>query len=188
MKTKKLLIFFLTIFLLLASSCTPKATVYTVTRPNLYGVEKVFVVDTINETIDDGTDIYHYTLSPYSSGYSVTIEYPNGATYSWQQSDSGSGSGGWSHDYNPYRYVDGGTLCDVLEEGAPRAQVSKQKNIPVVLLFLAVGLFNVCAPHASWYLGYGWHYKNAEPSEASLAFGRISGFIAIIIALAMLIL
>ena len=49
------------------------------------------------------------------------------------------------------------------------------------LLLWAIGLFNVLAPRAAWYLSYGWRFKDAEPSDAALMMARIGGVIAIII-------
>ena len=167
---KLLLIFILCTSLLLLPACGKKESVYTVTLNN-----KDYVVDTVNQTIQEGGFTYSYEMS--LSGDSITIEYPNGSTYWWQQNGA-MGHGGWSNDYDPAKYPsDGGTLIDVLEKEAPR-QRSDKSFVPF-FLFLFAGLFNLFAPETSWYLGHGWRYKNAEPSDLTLIVTRITGGIAI---------
>ena len=52
----------------------------------------------------------------------------------------------------------------------------------LILLLLAVGIFNTASPHTAWYLEYGWRYKDAEPSDMALTFSRLGGILAIIAA------
>ena len=47
------------------------------------------------------------------------------------------------------------------------------------LLAIAVGIFNLAVPRTAWYLSYGWRFKDAEPSDAALALGRLGGGIAV---------
>jgi len=54
-------------------------------------------------------------------------------------------------------------------------------------LLLGLGLFNLLAPRAVWFTSYGWRFKNAEPSDASLTFGRVSGAILGIIGIGILL-
>lgn len=49
------------------------------------------------------------------------------------------------------------------------------------LLFIGLGIWNAVSPYSSWYFSYGWHYKDAEPSDAALGFTRFGGIVAIII-------
>ncbi|MCD9022188.1 DUF6199 family natural product biosynthesis protein [Cohnella silvisoli] len=51
----------------------------------------------------------------------------------------------------------------------------------VPIMFILIGVLNVLFPRASWFMKYGWQYKNAEPSQAALITARIGGIIAIII-------
>lgn len=53
-------------------------------------------------------------------------------------------------------------------------------------LLILIGLFNLITPETSWYLKYGWRYKDAEPSEAAIVFGRIGGVVAILIGIVLL--
>ena len=54
-----------------------------------------------------------------------------------------------------------------------------------VLLFL-IGIVDLVAPEAAWYLGGGWKFKDAEPSDAALVLTRIGGGICILIGFIML--
>ena len=54
-------------------------------------------------------------------------------------------------------------------------------NIFVGLFAIVIGLVNVVSPETGWYLSHGWKYRDAEPSDAALTWGRVSGVIAIII-------
>lgn len=154
---------------------------------NTYTVEKhgtIYTVDQAAATIHDGKYTYQFTFDPYGDGYKAEITYPNGATYYWTNSGS-FGHGGWSEDYDEVTYADGSELVDVIEEGRPKR--SDPKPVGIILLLIAVGLFNVTAPSAAWYLEYGWRYKNAEPSELALAANRIGGAIALVAAVLMLL-
>lgn len=173
-------------FLLLTlSACAqkPHSSTYTVTRD-----DTVFTVDQQNRTISDGEHTYQFTVSGNSSGYEFEITYPDGSTYWWSVQRSGgikSGYGGWSDDYAEGRYVAGDVLVDVLEKDPPLRV--PDKNIPLILLLLAVGIFNTASPQTAWYLEHGWRYKNAEPSELALVLNRLGGIAVIIVAIIMLI-
>ncbi|HIX66021.1 MAG TPA: histidine kinase [Candidatus Anaerotruncus excrementipullorum] len=58
----------------------------------------------------------------------------------------------------------------------------------MVVLLAALGGFNLLLPRASWYLSYGWRYKNAEPSDLVLAINRIGGGAILAVALLLLLL
>ena len=176
-KTILVLLSFLLVFAL--CGCGETATTYTVEKAGI-----AFEVDTENSTISDGTYTYKYTFSGDAESYAVKITYPNGSTYYWNQSGT-SGQGGWSDDYDRDLYVDGGTLCDVAAAKAPKA--SAPTNVFGVLLLIGIGVFNLAAPQAAWYLSYGWRYKNAEPSDTALIMARVSGVAVLVIALLMII-
>lgn len=159
--------------------CAARETTYTVTRN---GIE--FAVDSTQKTISQGDHVYHYTFSGDTSSFKVTITYPDGSSYWCNQSDS-SGQSGWSNDYREDKYVSGDTLVEVLREKAPR-QTNSGKVVGGLLL-MGLGLFDCIVPQVSWYLGYGWRYKNAEPSDAALVFARIGGGIAVIAGIVLLL-
>lgn len=146
-----------------------------------------YEVDTQAQTISDGTNTYNYTFSESGASYSITVSYPNRSTYTLSGSTYGSHSS-HSSNYSSQQYTDGEILCDILEdihlnERASGIQLSGKKFF-LVLFLGAAGIFLLLSPHTAWYLSHGWHYKDAEPSEASLTWNRISG--AICIALAVL--
>lgn len=53
-------------------------------------------------------------------------------------------------------------------------------NILFGIVAIVVGVINVISPETGWHLGHGWQFKDAEPSDAALTWGRISGVLAII--------
>ena len=175
---KLLLVFLLCLSLLLLPACSKKEPVYEVEYSG-----KTYVVDTVNQTIQDDDFTYSYEISHGRTG--ITIEYPDGSTYWWQKNGSVS-YGGWSNDHDPSKYpTDGTVLIEVLEQEAPKQR--SEKNIFPFFLLLILGLFNLLAPEASWYLSYGWRYKNAEPSDAALVMARVSGGMVIAAAILLLI-
>ena len=163
---------------LLMCACGETSTIYTVEKNHVS-----YEVDTENETISDGTNVYQYEFSGNKSSYNVNITYPDGSTY-WFRMLDGSGYGGWSDDYDEDRYVDGDTLSDVLLEKAPKEVNSG--NWLAALFIGVVGIFNIVSPYSAWYLEYGWRYKNAEPSDIALGLNRVVGVIAVIVAVALL--
>ncbi len=54
------------------------------------------------------------------------------------------------------------------------------------VIFILIGIFNLVAPEAAWYLSRGWQFKDAEPSDAALIMTRIGGGAAILIGLVLL--
>lgn len=140
----------------------------------------VFSVNTEQQTIFDGEQTYKYEISETETCREITVTYPDGAVF-WQKSDGNSASSGWDNGYAPESHTDGYTLCSVIEELFP--QKKNGKNPLLIILMLAIGAFYAAAPEKAWYLGFGWVYKNAEPSEAVLAANRIVGVAAAVAAL-----
>ena len=171
---KKRMAILIIFVMLLLCACSEAGTVYTVVRDDIS-----YMVDVENHTISDGTHTYQYEFSGNSNDYNVDIVYPNGSTY-WFNQSGFSGYGGWSDDYDEDKYVDGDTLCEVLLEKAPKE--AHPERIFASILFAAVGVFQIISPYTAWYLGYGWRYKNAEPSDAALGLNRVMGVVAVIIA------
>lgn len=182
MKIKRIIaiIFSLVLIFFLLCSCSETQTQYTVEQNG-----KAFTVDKESRTISDGIHTYHYRFDGNNSDYRVDITYPDGSSYWWNMKEYG-GSGGWSDNYNPKKYADGDVLTNVLLENAPRAPKHTGGNALAIILLLAIGILNIAAPYTSWYLEYGWRYKEAEPSDAALFFNRLGGVIAIIIAIVLL--
>lgn len=167
----------------------PLPAVYTV-----YSYGAPYTIDTEGRTISDGTYTYGYEYA--ASGSSVSFTYPDGNVYSAGiQSANSSGAGGLSagsvsadYDYSS-GYTDPLSLCYALTSPreTERAASSGSNHPFVALLLCGVGIFNLAAPKASWYLSYGWRFKDAEPSDAYMALARIGGGIAVVIGVIMLI-
>lgn len=144
-----------------------------------------YTVDTENSTIEDGTYVYTYQ----TDGNTVTITYPDGSSYWYTSSRSGQvtvGTFGWSDDYRDDRYVPGSTLEDVLEE----VLEDEGANGGIILgglVLCALGVWYVAAPCSVWYLEWGWRYKDAEPSDAALIFGRVAGVFLLVMGVIALI-
>ncbi len=174
---KRLWVIFLTLLMAVSLfGCAKQETVY---EADVNGV--VLQVDIEQKKISDGQYTYGYEFSGDGSSYRVTITYPNGSSYWWNESEF-SGSGGWSDDYAEGTYVSGDTLVravTVVEE----VDNTEQRNVGKVLaglLLIAFGAFELLAPDALWYLRHGWRFKNAQPSDAVLTVSRIIGGIAIL--------
>lgn len=54
-----------------------------------------------------------------------------------------------------------------------------QGNPLLAIILIIMGVFNTAAPSLSWYIGYGWRFKNAEPSDSVLVLNRIVGIVLI---------
>ena len=176
--------------ILLFAGCKkePLPKVYTV-----YSYGAPYTIDTEGRTISDGTYTYGYEYAASSSRVSFT--YPDGNVYSAGiQSANSSGAGGLSagsisadYDYNS-GYTDPLSLCYALASPRePKGAASSGANPLLALLLCGVGIFNLAAPKASWYLSYGWRFKDAEPSDAAITLSRIGGAIAVVIGVIMLI-
>lgn len=145
---------------------------------------KTYTIDEEAMTISDDEYTYRYQVSGGGSSVNYHITYPNGSTYYWTWSGN-MGHGGWSDDYDETCYTEGRVLMNVLEAQMPRE--SEPKDVLMILVLLAIGIFNVAAPKAAWYLSDGWRFKDAEPSEAALDWGRFVGIILIVIAVFMIL-
>lgn len=174
--------------ILLFAGCQrePAPTVYTI---DVYGA--TYIVDTENCTISDGTYTYGYEYA--DSGNSVDFTYPNGEVYgasitAANNSIGGVSAGAISADYDySSGYTDPFTLYRALTSPREKERASDTNHPFVALLLCGVGIFNLAAPKASWYLSYGWRFKDAEPSDAYMALARIGGGIAVVIGVIMLI-
>ena len=179
---KKKMIALLFVFVLLTAalcSCSAAQTQYSVEKNGI-----VFEVDKESKTVSDGTNTYNYTFKGNDEYYRIDITYPDGSSYWWNMSGYLS-SGGWSDDYTPEKYADGDVLKEIILAEAPKVP-KDSRNIITILFLLAIGIFNIIAPRATWYLEYGWRYKDAEPSDLVLGANRFGGIVAIAIAVVMI--
>lgn len=157
--------------LLLTGCVKPIESKHTITKEN-----EIFFIDTINQTISHDNEIYKYKVDRNS----YEIIYPDNSTYSWTKEENG-GFGGWSDNYNDTKYISGSLLIDILSK--EYSQTNKEKNFFAIFILFILGGWNAVFPYSSWYLSYGWRYKDVEPSDTVLILARLSGVIIIIISL-----
>lgn len=170
----KRVVFCLLLLALLLSACSAGATyesVYTIEHGGMS-----FTVDMDQWTITQGEDVYHMQYDQDDSKSTVSITYPNGATYYETKQDSDVKTG-HSTGYDPVRYISGEILVEVLKQ--PR--LAKEKS-PVSSLLGAVlillGAFNIFLPEVAWRVQYGWVNRKAEPTEVAVLLSRITGVLA----------
>lgn len=151
-------------------------------NPDIYDVAydgKTYTVNQEQGTITCDEVVYEFQIRTSGNSVAFDVLYPDGSTYSWTEEGSG-GVGGWSDDYDPEAlgYVPGDVLWDVL--GLQSENRTNFDPVPLLaVLLLAVGAFLTVTPKTAWLLEYGWHYKNAEPSDLALAVNRIVGVLLI---------
>ncbi len=70
------------------------------------------------------------------------------------------------------------------EEAAERGEGLQNKFIYglIAVLFFGVSALSFFSPETGWKIGFGWRYKNAEPSDAALFMERIGGGIGMAVA------
>ena len=157
-------------------STARNGTVYTVTP-----------TDGTTGTITDGAYTYSYCYASSGTGYSVTFTYPDGETYMWTEKGNFS-SGSASPDFDSSKYPDAMTLDRVLKRSpSAEAEGKSEKNWGLIFFLLFVGAINAAWPRGVWYLDIGWKVKDAEPSEAALAWSRGTGIVLLIVAVIMMI-
>ena len=194
---KRISIFLLTALLILGlCACAEKKT-QSALEPYTTGwdgtVYTVTPIDNYKGTITDGTNTYSYRYDAAGSSYSVTFTYPDGETYRCTQNGSTSSgaafsSGSASLDFDFDKYPDGMTLQRVLERSpAAKHEEKSTKSWGIILFLLFVGSINTAGPQLTWHLDVGWKVKDAEPSEAALAWNRIVGVVLLLIAVVMMI-
>lgn len=137
-----------------------------------------YVIDREQGTISDGENTYEYTYEGDSEVFTITIHYPNGGRYQYSQSD-GFGTGSGNARYSENFYVAGDLLADILQDNIPKR--GSARKILAALVLAGGGIFLFACPEVAWYWQSGWRYKNVEPSDMALSFTRISGVVAIII-------
>ena len=71
-------------------------------------------------------------------------------------------------------------LATVIENGIVVEQASSDDFL-LAIICLVIGAFNLFFPYGAWYLGYGWKFRDAEPSDLMLTMTRIGGILIVII-------
>lgn len=188
---KRVSVFLLTALLILGFCACAKQTQTDTIAP--YSVEydhtlyTVTPADETTGTISDGTETYSYQYESRIQGYRVKFTYPDGETYTWTD-DGTNMSGTTSSGFDFDKYPDGWTLSDILlQNGTVKTAQKAEKNMALILLLLVLGIGNAAFPKAAWYLETGWKIKDAEPSDAALAWNRGIGIVVIVVAVIMMI-
>ena len=72
-------------------------------------------------------------------------------------------------------------LATVIENGLIVEETARTSDALPAIVCLLIGAFNIISPYGAWFLGYGWRYRDAEPSDLALLMTRIGGIVAVII-------
>lgn len=144
-----------------------------------------FTIDPQNQTVEHDGQTYRYELS----GNTLTIAYPNGASY-WQTTDGNGSYGGWNDLYaeTSEQYVDGGVLENVILQYAASRSNKNNAGKWAGIIAVLIGLWSLFFPRAAWFIEFGWRYRNAEPSGGALIFQRSAGVILLIAGIFLLFL
>lgn len=169
-------------------------------------------VNTQYKTVTYGEDVYFYEYNEKNViENTVTIRYPNGATYQ-QESEysiiiqggsaaSGSDDTGDTGDTGTYtghvdidRYIGGEVLAKAVRRGeamVKEAEKERTKNI-MYLIFAAVlvllAYVNVHFADDLWYLRHHWHVSGGEPTEFYYASCRLGAVVSIMIAVVLVLI
>ena len=54
------------------------------------------------------------------------------------------------------------------------------------LFMIIIGAVNALFPETGWHMSEGWKFKNAEPSEEALLWGRLGGIVCIVIGIVLI--
>lgn len=177
MKNNKMILYILMVVIIFLVACNSN-----VTRESIYSTSyqnKEYIINTENQTISDNNDTYKYEIN----NNQIKIIYPNNATY-WRQYQNNMEVGGWSNNYDESKYVAGDVLIDVLSYES--SNTGEVKNIFLIILLFIIGIWNVASPRSSWYISYGWRFKDAEPSDIALWVTKFGGIVAIIVSLVLI--
>ena len=60
-------------------------------------------------------------------------------------------------------------------------------NVFVGFVLVIWGIINIVSPETGWQLQFGWHYRDAEPSDEALIWGRICGVGMVILGIIMVL-
>ena len=176
-KTKICLTICLVLLLLLLTACGNKEEAV---NPNLQTVEyngRTYIIE-YNPNATGGTITVEDMVCEFgiSMNGDFNVKYSDGSSYWWRQQGN-MGYGGWSDDYDPPAYAEGDVLWNVLGVKSESQKDNRGGPIFLGLLVIGLGVVDVIWPQLGWYLSHGWRFKNAEPSELALFFGRLGGIV-----------
>ena len=183
---KKYIALLLTVFLLLSVSvsCGHEEPTETVVNTTIGGQEMTvtFNPGTYSEgRIESATGAYSFA---YNRSGDLEITYPDGSSCTYRKTQNAASLGA-SPDFDPGSkgYPDGITMAWGIEHAIDQARPSTENrgNVLLGILLLAVGAWFAFAPRSAWYLGHGWRFKNAEPSDAVLVLYGLGGGVLLFI-------
>lgn len=135
--------------------------------------------DNSKGTVHVGDDIYHFE---HQLDGTMEIRYPDGSTFSMTKNGMGGMSTLDSVAPEEKGYLDNFGLMWAIEDAMNGGKSHKDSiPLPVALLLAGMGGWMIYRPRHFWYVSYGWHYKDAEPSQASLATYTIGGIVLVIV-------
>lgn len=140
-----------------------------------------WTIDYDAKTISRGGDRYSYTVKDAGTADpTVTIRYPNGATY-YENNDAS----GYTGNYDANRYASGESMMRLIRPSyIPRTR--KPDVVMVILSALCIlrGVVSVADPEFVWMMDHLFRshlYQNVEPSDDGLRRMRIIGVVMILI-------
>ena len=142
----------------------------------------VYTIDTEKCIIQDSQFTYSYSFGTKSK----TIKYPDGQTYTWNESN-GMITGTTSLDFDYSAHVDPLILLEVIEDAYHTNNKTTHENVGIGLILLIIGIVDAVWSEKIWFLNWGWRYKNVEPSELAIGVYRVGGIIAAVIGLILII-
>jgi len=177
---KAVVILSVVLLLFSISACGMQKTIYTVSAGG-----RTLTVDTQKQTVQDGLNTYRYTFSGDSEKYTIGLIYPDGYTCRISGNGVHSGSYAGLGDAGPdSHYASPDALRNAILQSAPDS--FSPTKIFIILFLVVIGILDVAAPRAVWFLGYGWRYKDAEPSDTVLILNRVAGAISILVGICLI--
>lgn len=169
----KLIPLLLALLLLL---CACRDTTYTLEKGGM-----TFTVDPNNRTITQGENVYRYSFTKDSSGFTYfSFTYPNGGTYR-AHTVVGQLIPENTQDYDPDTYLPGELLYSVLEEEMKDPDAHYNFFFLLPLLF---GLWPALAPESAATFRLSWWQKNKpEPTEGYIFLTRLGGIALVALSL-----
>lgn len=123
-----------------------------------------------------------YSFS-YDRNGTLTVTYPDGYLYTQTNINGGYGT---PPDYDAAEreakgYPDGLSLAWGIERAMKQdSRGGRGSATPLLAVcLLGLGAWNLFAPRSAWWLGWGWRYRNAEPSDLAIGLYRVGGGILI---------
>ena len=125
-------------------------------------------------TVTVGEDVY--TFEYKSDGY-AEVTYEDGTVWSARYDEGFIMTGSYRSPDGESTEQGSRTAGDMILSAVESAEPAEKKGQSPLLyaLLVIIGAFMAIWPKALWYVKYGFRYKDAEPSEASLFFIRAGG-------------